>query len=319
MVETARRVTLWGIEVFTAVVEEASITAAARRLGASASAVSQQLTNLEAAVGTALIDRSARPIAPTPAGELFRRRALTIINEAELARAELAAADFGKMSRFRLGAIEDFDADVTPALLSALAGEWSNTQFLLETGASHRLLDQLDARALDVVVTADIGQTLDWAEAHPLMEEDYLAVLPKGAGPAEEALTSLPLVRYSARHNMGQQIAAHLAEQGLATPPRYELDSYHAILAMVRAGAGWTILPPLGLLRAKRFVGDLDITALPMAPLSRRISLYARKTAYGALPGEVAARIRGLIHETILTPGTEHLPWLGQSLRIHQG
>ena len=45
------RITLWGIEVFVATSEEASISAAARRLGASPSAVSQQLTNLEGALG----------------------------------------------------------------------------------------------------------------------------------------------------------------------------------------------------------------------------------------------------------------------------
>ena len=155
MVETAGRITLWGVEVFAAIADERSISAAARRLGASPSSVSQQLANLETAVGTALIDRSARPLICTPAGELFRRRALTIINEAEQAKAELAAADMTRLTRFRLGMIEDFDADVTPALLSDLSKAWPRTQFLLETGASHRLMDQLEARALDVVVTAE--------------------------------------------------------------------------------------------------------------------------------------------------------------------
>ena len=56
MADPSGRITLWGIEVFVAIAEETSITAAARRLGASASAVSQQLTNLETALGTALLN-----------------------------------------------------------------------------------------------------------------------------------------------------------------------------------------------------------------------------------------------------------------------
>jgi len=40
------RVTLWAVEVFVALAEERAISAAARRLGASASAVSQQLAGL---------------------------------------------------------------------------------------------------------------------------------------------------------------------------------------------------------------------------------------------------------------------------------
>nr|MCU0855738.1 LysR family transcriptional regulator [Paracoccaceae bacterium] len=68
MVGTPGKVTLWGIEVFAAVAEERSVSAAARRLGASVSAVSQQLSNLEQALGAVLIERQVRPFALTPAG-----------------------------------------------------------------------------------------------------------------------------------------------------------------------------------------------------------------------------------------------------------
>lgn len=180
MVDTPGRITLWGIEVFIAIADEASISAAARRLGASPSSVSQQLTNLETAMGTTLVDRSARPLALTPAGELFRRRAQSIVNEAEQARAELAMQDHSRLIRFRLGMIEDFDADVTPALLGQMASTLKNTQFLLETGASHRLYDLLDARALDVIVAADTGPPADWMEVHPLLEEPFVAAGAQG-------------------------------------------------------------------------------------------------------------------------------------------
>ncbi|MBV7378238.1 LysR family transcriptional regulator [Maritimibacter dapengensis] len=316
MVETAGRITLWGVEVFAAIADERSISAAARRLGASPSSVSQQLTNLETAMGTALIDRSARPLVCTPAGELFRRRALTILNEAEQARAELAAADMTRLSRFRLGMIEDFDADVTPALLAELAEEWPRTQFLLETGASHRLLDQLDARALDVVVTADLGEVTEGVEAHPLLEEPFVAAVPKGTDVKVEGLRDMPLIQYSSRHFMGRQIAAHLARERVQTAHRLELDSYHAILAMVAAGAGWTILTPLGVLRAQRFVRDVDIVELPFTPFSRRITLSARRGVLGDLPEDVAHRLKRQLDRTIIQPLHDHLPWLAGGMRL---
>ncbi len=316
MAETSGRISLWGIEVFVAIAEEASISAAARRLGASPSSVSQQLTNLESAVDATLIDRSTRPLACTPAGELFRRRALTIINEAEQAKAELATADLAQMSRFRLGVIEDFDADVTPSLLGEMAQNWRNTQFLLETGASHRLLDQLEARALDVAITAEMGPPPDWAEVHPLMEEDFVAVLPRVADASPDALRALPLVQYSARHHMGRQITTHLAEQDFRIPPRFQLDSYHAILAMVARGAGWTILTPLGVLRAKRFMSALDVVPLPIAPLKRRVAVFARREVYGGLPSDVAAQVSTLIDAQILTPLRETAPALSAHIRL---
>ena len=128
MVDTPGKISLWGIEVFVAVAEEQAVSVAAGRVGASASAVSQQITNLESARGASLLDRSSRPIDVTPAGALFLRRARAILNEAAEARAELAMADMSRLTRVNLGMIEDFDADVTPRLLAEKAGDMRHTR-----------------------------------------------------------------------------------------------------------------------------------------------------------------------------------------------
>lgn len=315
MVEGQGRITLWGIEVFLATAEEGTISAAARRLSASASGVSQQLAGLEAALGTELIDRSARPFALTPAGESFRRHAQTILNEIAAARAEIGMADLSRLTSFRLGMIEDFDAEVTPRLLSDMAEELSGCQFLLETGASHRLFDQLDARALDVIVAAEMGAVADWMEVHRVLTEPFVACVPKGT-PEGADLTQMPLIQYTQRHHMGRQIAAHLAHQNLRLAHRFELDSYHAIMAMVASGAGWTILTPLGFLHAHRFREKAELRPLPFDPLSRTISLAARAGVLRDMPARVAARLRPLLDELIVAPATQRYPWLGPDLRV---
>ncbi len=319
MAETSGRITLWGIEVFVVTAEAGAISAAARRLGASPSAISQQLTGLEAALGATLLDRNTRPVALTPAGEMFRRRAKIILSEAAQGRAELASADLSGLTSFRLGMIEDFDADVTPRLLSDMAGELKGCQFLLETGASHRLFDQLDTRALDMVVTADMGAAADWMEVHPLLTEPFVAAVPKGAVSGPDVLgqlQALPLILYTARHHMGRQIAGHLAHQNLRLAHRFELDSYHAIMAMVAGGAGWTILTPLGFMHAHRFRDRADILPLPFAPLSRTISLNARAGVLREMPGRVAARLRPLVQELVVGPAVARMPWLAGELRV---
>lgn len=314
MAEQQGRVTLWGIEVFLAVAEEGAISAAAKRLGVSPSAISQQLTGLEAALAAVLLDRSARPMRLTPAGAMFRRHAQTILNAEAEARADLAVADLSGLTTLRLGMIEDFDAGVTPSLLSALAAELKGCRFLLETGASHRLLDQLETRSLDIVVAADLdSDTADqgWREVHPLLAEPFLAITPKG-----RRADDLPLIQYTARHVMGRQIAGHLARQNLRLAHRFELDSYHAILAMVAGGQGWTILTPLALHHAARFRGQIDVAALPFAPLSRTLSLSAREGVLREMPRQIAGRLRGLIEAQIVAPAQAEWPWLGESLRV---
>lgn len=317
MVESPGKVTLWGIEVFLAVAEERSISVAAQRLGASASAVSQQISNLETALGAVLLDRSSRPIDLTPAGTLFLSRARAILNEAAEARAELAMADLSRLTRVNLGVIEDFDADVTPRLLAAMAGDLKHTRFLLETGASHRLIGKLEDRALDMVVAADLGATPQpWMEVHPLLEEPFVLAVPKGAGPAETVIREMPFVQYTDRHLMGRQISDHLARIGFEYEHRFELDSYHAIMAMVAEGAGWSILTPLGYLRANRFRDRADVMPLPFAPLSRRVQLTARAGVFDAFPGQVAARLRDLLDQIIVTPAVAEMPWLKAQLQV---
>lgn len=320
MVDTPGKVTLWGIEVFAAIAEERSISAAARRLGASVSAVSQQLSNLEQALGAVLVERQVRPFALTPAGELYRSRAQTILNEAAEARSELALGNLSRFGRVNLGMIEDFDADVTPRLLADMGADLRRTRFLLETGASHRLFDLLEARTLDVIVAADVGAAADWAEVHALLEEPFIAAAPRNAVPEGAdplaVLSGLPFVQYTTRHLMGRQIAAHLVRQNLRLEHRFELDSYHAIMAMVAAGAGWTILTPLAVMRAGRFRDRADLLPLPFAPLARTISLTARRGVLLDMPAQMARRLKPLLAELIVAPCRARMPWLGDGFRV---
>ncbi len=314
------KITLWGIEVFIATAEERSISAAARRLDASPSAVSQQLTNLETAMGVTLLMRNARPVRLTPAGEMFRRRAQNIVNEAAQAQAELAMRDLGALTRFRLGMIEDFEADVTPRLLTHMAQELKSCQFLLETGASHFLYDQLDARALDMIVAAEMGASADWMEVHPILEDGFVVAAPRGAvdptGDVLRQLQRLPLVQYTSRHWMGRLISDHLMRQNLRLAYQFELDSYHAILALVGQGAGWTILTPLALMRARRFAGEIDVMELPFAPLSRTISLIARKGIMQDMPGQVAGELKPIVRSAIIEPAVQAHAFVGDVLKL---
>ena len=312
MADAEGRISLWGIEVFVAAAEEGSISAAARRLAVSPSAVSQQLSGLEAALGATLLDRSGRPMQVTPAGAMFRRHAQTILNAASEARAELAMADLSGLTTLRIGVIEDFDSDVTPRLLSALAHDLKGCRFLLETGASHRLMDQLEARALDIVIAADTDAAPeDWREIHPILAEPFVAVAPHGS-----RIEDLPLILYTARHLMGRQISAHLARHGLKPAHRFELDSYAAILAMVAGGEGWTILTPLALHQARAFRAQVEVRPLPLPALARTLSLSARAGILQGVPTQIAQRLKPLIAEVVITPALAAAPWLAPALRV---
>lgn len=304
------RVTLWAVEVFVALAEEGAISAVARRLGVSASAVSQQVAALESAMGSELVDRSARPFALTRAGQAFLPHASAMLDELARGRATVGFADPAGLSSFRLGMIEDFEAEVTPLLLAGMGQELIACRFLLETGPSHRLHSQLEARALDMIVAAEAeGPRAEGIETHPLLQEPFVAVWPKGCVDKD-----LPLIHYSQRTLMGRQIAAHLTRQNVQPAYRFELDSYPSIVAMVAAGQGWSILTPSGVRHALR--KGVEIRPLPFAPLSRRIAVCARAGLMGEMPAQVAARLRVLVAQRIVAPALKEAPWLAETLRI---
>ena len=74
---------LKALKVFLAVAELANMTAAARRLGLSQSAVSQAVRQLEESIGAVLVDRERRPLALTAAGAALRQRGRALVAEAE--------------------------------------------------------------------------------------------------------------------------------------------------------------------------------------------------------------------------------------------
>ena len=114
-------VTLRGLEVFEALANSGSVAHAAEVTGLSQPAVSQQLRNLEAALGIDLVDHGRRPMRVTPAGRSFLARTEAVLAELRLAQSELTVMDLSYLSTLSIGLIDDFDNDLTPRLATALA------------------------------------------------------------------------------------------------------------------------------------------------------------------------------------------------------
>lgn len=312
-----QRVTLRGIEMFIAVVEEASMSGGAARLGASVSAVSQQIANLENALGAVLIDRAARPFALTPAGHLFHARALKILDELAKARMDLAEGALANFRRLRLAVVDELDQMILPHLLADLARAHPDCTFSVRSGPSHENLAALESRSVDLVVSAEGGVDAAWMERHPVLRDPFILVAAQGVyDPAAgiEALDALPMINYAPNQVLGRLIDAHLRRLRFAPQRSFEIATNPGVLATTAEMEGWAVTTALGLVATPTPPG-LEAHPLPFPGFSRNLSVFARDGVLGAVPEQTAATLRRLFAPAV-AGALDRMPWLDGQFRV---
>ncbi|MBI6630157.1 LysR family transcriptional regulator [Pontibaca salina] len=313
-------ITLRGLEVFEALAESGSVARTAETIGLSQPAVSQQLSNLERAVGTELVVRGTRPMRLTPAGRGFLLRTTAALSELRLAQGELTVMDLSDLSTLSIGLIDDFDHDLTPRLVTILADNLSRCRFKLITAPSLEISAAMQERKFHIAVAASTGQLLNDVVEYPLLTDPFILVAPRDVMNTREPviadLTLLPLLRYTGEQLIGRQIETHLTREGLHFENRFEVGSHLALMAMVARRIGWAITTPLGYMRAARFHDKIEAFPLPFAALSRTISLFAGTDWNEHVPRDIAQTMRHLLQSQIIDPALSRLPWLAGNLRV---
>ncbi|MES0864621.1 LysR family transcriptional regulator [Ruegeria sp. SCPT10] len=308
--------TLRGLEVFEALARTGSVAQAAEITGLSQPSVSQQLRNLEKALGTDLVDHGRRPMRLTQAGRSFLTRAQAVLAELQMAQSELTVMDLGHLTTLSIGLIDDFDNDLTPRLATLLADSLTRSKFKLITLPSLDLFAELEAQRLHLAVSAHSGEVLEGVIEYPLVQDPFILVAPAGAGDAQTVVQDLPFLRYAREQLISRQIEGHLARQQIDYEERFEIGSHLALMAMVARGLGWAITTPLGYMRAARFHDDMQAHPCPFGAFARTISLFTRTDWSDQVPQEVAGMMRRLMQSQIIDPATAKLPWLSDQLKV---
>ena len=313
-------VTLRGLEVFESLAATGSVAQTAQFTGLSQPAVSQQLRNLEKALGTDLVDHGRRPMRTTPAGRSFLARTEVVLSELRRAQSELTVMDLTHLSTLSIGLIDDFDNDLTPRLVTILAESMTKCRFKLITAPSREISKAMAARQLHIAVAASTSELHSGVVEYPLVRDPFMLVAPRGAvadpGHIMQALRDVPLLRYSREQLISRQIEAHLARENLDFEERFEIGSHLALMAMVARNIGWALTTPLGYMRAARFHDDIDAFALPFQPFARTISLFAGADWADRVPLDMAQTMRRLVQSQMIDPAVARLPWLSGQLKV---
>ena len=273
---------LFALETFLAVAEERSFSRAATRLHRTQPAVSQGVAKLEAELGEALFERSARDGSLTDAGEVLLEYAQKLLNlrgEATQALAELRSLHRGRLN---LAANEYTCLCLLPAL-DRFRSEHPRVMISVHRSLASRIADEVLAHSVEIGVLSFRPQ--DRALKSIVFYRDELAfvVNPRHPLARAEQVSIRELGRQNfVAHNVPSPQRAKVVDafRRHKTDLRIdvELPSLEAVRRFVEMGNGVALVPALTVERGLRS-GALVRVSVKELQMERRLRLVHRREA----------------------------------------
>ncbi|SFS41955.1 DNA-binding transcriptional regulator, LysR family [Sulfitobacter marinus] len=317
---TSKDLNLKWLELFQICAQKGTLQAAAQESGLTVSTVSYHLRSLEDHLGVALFNHARRPMVLTPKGTAFLRNIDQALQSIRKAKAEASAGTLSDASFLRIGTIEDFDSDIIPELAVYLSEKMPGCDFMYHNDSSHSVIKMLRDRQLDLGVTTIPSESIRDLKDRPLLRDPFVIVLPqvddRSLTEIVEGRTKMPFLRFSSNLMIAQQIESQLQRIGLSPPQRFECTSHQTLMAMVAAGAGWTITTPLHFSRAKRFHSKLRMHRFPGKTFSRTLAIVITPDCSSALVDLIDSKLRSLVLQHAIAPLHQSNPWLSDSFTL---
>lgn len=248
---------------FLGIAESNSFSQMAARTGLAQPALSRAIRELEAQLGAQLFRRHGRGVTLTPAGELFRRRAETILGQIRELPGALSATHepTGTVS---FGLPQSMLSVLTIPLIAAFRARFPSVRLHVRESTVIQIRDALLSRELEIGVVSSplIEPQLTTV---PLVAEPMVLIGPPGArlGPARPVsltfVESLPLILARRPNSIRIMIEHSLERIGLSPTVPIETDTT-ALAEFVRSGFGYSVVPSC-------FVRTPAGRSLPHAPI----------------------------------------------------
>ncbi|MGW0536704.1 LysR family transcriptional regulator [Streptomyces sp. NPDC003032] len=263
--------TLDDLRVFVAVCRAGSLSAVARDLTCTQSAVSQHVKRLERELGVSLLERHARGVVPTSAGRVLRAAASEGIGGIDLAvrRLREQARGDGGAVRITTGAttVRHFMAEAVVGFRERYPRVGLEFQTV---SSSSGCFDALAADDLDLAWIT-LGEPVRGIEQRPVVAlpwvlavraDDPLADRPR-VEPAE--LAGGQLITPPANSTSRAQLDSHLGDLGVVLPPGTSVADWDTAVLLAELGLGQAVVPALPGWRGRAPAG-LRMVPLPELP-----------------------------------------------------
>ena len=266
---------------FTAVVDEGTISAAARKLHITQPPLSSQLKLLEKEAGCLLFERGSRSIRLTDAGRMMYERASALLHMSDLLKEELKGYRLGSHGTLRLGVVSSVGGTLFSGWLKGFHEAHPHIRFEIFEANTYQLLEKLQDGLIELAVVRTPFPPGE-LQCVPLKKEPILAAgrrsffeAPKAPSISLEELSRLPLILYRRWESV---LSEAFRKRGLELAPFCKNDSASTTAFWADAGLGVGILPA----SSAPLLRDPDTICLPIADagLVSEISLIRVRGAY---------------------------------------
>lgn len=270
------------LEYFLRIVDAGSISGAARDVGLSQPALSQQLAILEAEMKAPLVHRSRHGATPTAAGQQLYRRARILLRQLDDIREIVRESRETIAGNVAVGFPTSVATAVSLPFVRAMVSQYPQIRLRMVEGYSGMLTERMRAGHLDMALLFHEAP-VPGLRSEPLWREELLLV---GHGqwraPAQVTLSDLtgfPLMLPTADNSARQAFDASLARSGLAVTPVCEIDSIVTLKNAVVQGIGYTILPWTAV-AAEVGAGRMSVSRVRDGATFRVVSLSTLEAAH---------------------------------------
>jgi DNA-binding transcriptional LysR family regulator len=271
------------LRTFCEVARRGSFSAAADALAFTQPSVSRQVAMLESEVGAQLLERDARRVRLTQAGELMLEHAEAVLGRLDAAQAQLEALAGLESGRLRMSAFGSANTWLVPQALLRFAARYPRIELSLARVDAGTELAALRAGELDLALTTSLDvdeQTADDAiKTVRVLDDEYYLALPGGhrlAGRKRIAFKDLAQEIWIEGAHPDCLGSLEELSTLIGAEPRigFYCDDWTGKQALVGAGLGIMLCPRLAMgdLRA-----DIIVRRLPRS--------LPPRTIYAAVPG----------------------------------
>ena len=165
------------LRTFAAVAELRHFARAASLCNLSQPAVSHQIALLEEEFGAKLLNRAARRVSLTVAGEVFLEEARRILGAVDRAHERMQEVARGAVGRIRLGATPTPGLYLLPPLLAHYRSEHESYDLRFEIGLIHAIAERVARNDLDMAIVAGVLPSGE-LQARSLSQDELVIIAP---------------------------------------------------------------------------------------------------------------------------------------------